>query len=223
MLSKNLECKEQDLIFAAKLKKMIETEDNLFYIPVVSTFRRGYINKQDKAVPSSKVYNDVDLVTVYNYIRQDYAKEATKYLRSIKNHDEAQRFKMLNFITMTPGGAFSYRNANHLNRHSGLMVIDIDGIASQKRLFEVRDLLLHDPVFETELLFISPSGNGLKWIICVGPQDKDSHSKTFAMVSQYLACAYGIEADPSGSDVSRLCYLPHDPECYINPEFIREY
>ena len=189
-------------------------------IPVVTIFNIGYVNKKGMAVPSPIRMYELNLRDIYNYIRSEKAKIATEELRAITDHSEAQRYKALNFYTMTPAGIFNYRRADRLFCHSKLMVIDIDGIASHKRLLDIRDKLLKDETFETEMLFISPSGNGLKWIICVGEQTKESHSATFAIVKEYLERTYNVEADKSGSDVSRICYLPYDPECYINPEFL---
>ena len=41
-------------------------------------------------------------------------------------------------------------------------------------------------------------------------------------MQQHVAFHYGIAIDKSGSDICRACFLPHDPECYINPiYFIR--
>jgi len=46
--------------------------------------------------------------------------------------------------------------------------------------------------------------------------------KSFQTMQQHVAFHYGIAIDKSGSDVCRACFLPHDPECYINPiYFIR--
>lgn len=189
-------------------------------VPLVTIYKIGYINKKGVAVPSAERMYDVPLDQVYRYIRGDGAKRQTLELREIVNHSEAQKYKALHFYTMTPAGIFSYRNAKSLMRHSKLMVIDIDGIASHKRLLEIRKMLLNDPMFETELLFISPSGNGLKWIICVGERTKETHKQCFAVVKRYLEDEYGIIADDSGSDVCRVCYLSYDPLCYINPEFL---
>lgn len=31
---------------------------------------------------------------------------------------------------------------------------------------------------------------------------------------------HGIDPDKSGSDVSRACFLPYDPDCFINPKYL---
>lgn len=187
---------------------------------IFTEYQRGYINSKGVAVPSAKPSRVVTIKDVYNYIISDEAKEATMKLREIDDHAEGQRFKALNFRAVSPAGIFSYRKANNLQRHSGLMVIDIDNITSQKRLREMREQLLHDDEFETELLFVSPGGRGLKWIIYVGDMGGHKHSDCFQIIKKYLWDRYRIEADKSGSDVCRICYLPYDPNCYINPELL---
>lgn len=188
--------------------------------PQFSVYDYGKLNAQGKATPAVKPFRITSLRGVYKYITGTYAKEATEYLRSLSDHAEQQQFKALNFRTISPAGIFGYRNAKSLVQHSGLMVIDIDGITSHRRLMKVREMLLDDPVFETELLFVSPSGHGLKWIIYVGDMQGKSHKEYFGVVRNYLLDTYDIEADKSGSDVCRICYLPYDPNCYINPEFL---
>lgn len=188
--------------------------------PKFSVYDYGYIGKNGKPTPNPRPFNAATLTEMYQYITGGYAKNETEALRNIVSHDEAQQYKALHFRTMSPAGLFRYRNAKSLIKHSGLMVIDIDGIASHKRLMQIREQLLNDKVFQTQLLFISPSGNGLKWIIYVADMEGNSHSSFFNKVRIYLSNVYGIEADKSGSDVCRICYLPHDPSCYINPELL---
>lgn len=49
-------------------------------------------------------------------------------------------------------------------------------------------------------------------------KNKVSHAEYFNAVANYLRQTYGLEADKSGKDVSRSCFLPYDPEAYINPK-----
>ena len=67
-------------------------------------------------------------------------------------------------------------------------------------------------------MFISPSGDGLKWII---PIDLSlaTHAENFQAIANYLKHTYNIGVDKSGRDISRSCFLPHDPEAYINPVY----
>lgn len=189
------------------------------YKPQFSFFGCGYVNKQGMAVPQVKPFYDARLpYEIYRYIKGGKAREATLELRQITDEKEARRFKVLNFRAFTPAGVFKYRNVHSLFLYNQLIVIDIDNISSQKRLHDIRQLLLNDPYFETELLFVSPSGNGLKWIVYLGDVRPEEHGHYFRIIADYLRINYGIIADESGKDICRLCFLPYDPDCYINPD-----
>ena len=71
------------------------------------------------------------------------------------------------------------------------------------------------------LMFVSPSGDGLKVIYGID-LSKGGHRKWFKAIRHYLRETYNLEADPSGINESRTCFLPHDPECYACKE-IKEY
>jgi hypothetical protein len=107
-----------------------------------------------------------------------------------------------------------------IKEYSYLLCIDFDNVESPEQL---RKTLLSDEHIETLLLFVSPSGNGIKWLI---PTDRQfiqqgyTHKQYFAAVANYLHHTYRIYADPSGSDVSRACFLCHDTDAYINPAVI---
>jgi hypothetical protein len=88
------------------------------------------------------------------------------------------------------------------------MCLDFDHLSNSA---EIKQILLKDPYFETEMLFVSPSGDGLKWVIPIDT-DRAPHRDYFMAVSNYLEKIYNLKPDPSGKDISRACFLPHDPE-----------
>ena len=115
----------------------------------------------------------------------------------------------------TFSGTFSVRREDKLIRHSGLLCLDFDHLPDVEGLFPE---LLQDEYFDTMLLFRSPSGDGLKWII---PTDltECSHADFFRSVSAYIAETYRVSVDSSGKDVCRACFLPYDPGAYLSPDF----
>ena len=119
------------------------------------------------------------------------------------------------FDFCTFSGIFHNRNKDGLLQQSDLLCIDFDHVADIPSLHEK---LLNEPCFETELLFRSPSGDGLKWIIQVFRKGWE-HSRFFNAVFNYLVANGYPEPDKSGSDISRSCFIPHDPEAYINPKY----
>ena len=76
-----------------------------------------------------------------------------------------------------------------------------------------------DEYFETELMFVSPSGDGIKWIIPIDITIA-TQSTFFKAVANYIKKTYGLEVDQSGKDVSRACFLPHDAVPFINPKYL---
>lgn len=167
--------------------------------------------------PASSVrkYKDIGLADVYNYIVGRYAAEQTRLLRAIGDEKERRKFKGENFDFVTFSGSFSYRSDKCLLQHSGLLCIDIDHLGG--RLPLMRQRLLDDPCLDTLMLFVSPSGTGLKWVVPIDLQQAD-HRTWFKAVGNYLAKTYGMEADPACINVSRACFLPYDPDCYIRPD-----
>lgn len=83
---------------------------------------------------------------------------------------------------------------------------------------ELKQQLLNHEYFDTELLFVSPSGNGLKWIIPVDLKGWE-HSRYFKAVANYIKATGLPLVDMSGSDVARSCFLPYDPQAYINHKY----
>ncbi len=158
-------------------------------------------------------HKNVSLVKVYTYIIGDYAKKRTEKLRSITDPKQARQYKATNFDYCTFSGMFTTRNDKALVNHSGLLCVDFDHLQNVDLL---RNQLLQDEYFETQLLFVSPSGDGLKWIISINTA-KASHSEFFAAVANYILQTYKVEVDKSGRDISRACFLPYDPQAFINP------
>lgn len=173
-----------------------------------SFFSRPIINTRPSA--------NFTLLDTYNYIVGYQAKEATTKLRMIGDVKMAREFKTANFDYCTFSGVFSKRNDKNLIEHSGLLCLDFDHL---KNLDALRAQLLEDEYFETQLLFRSPSGDGLKWIINID-LSQTNHSDYFRAVANYLKQTYSVEVDQSGKDVSRACFLPHDPDCFINQNLL---
>jgi len=168
-------------------------------------------------IKNTKPHKAVSLLDVYNYIVGKYAKEQTQKLRAISDVGQARQYKAANFDYCTFSGVFTTRNDKALTKHSGLLCVDFDHLNSVSTLF---NRLLQDDYFDTQLLFRSPSGDGLKWIISIDTAAV-SHGDYFAAVANYILQTYGVAVDKSGRDISRACFLPHDPQAYINPIYLK--
>lgn len=184
---------------------MERVESNL---PVFSFFKRPVYNSYPTATYS--------VLDAYNYIVGDQAKEATETLRTIDGEDEQREFKEQNFDYCTFSGTFPYRKKGNLEKHSGYLIIDLDHLDDIEK---VRQQLLNDEYFDTQLLFVSPRGHGLKWLVEIN-LDIASHDEYFDAITNYLKQTYNLDVDQSGRDVCRPCFLPYDPTCFINPKYL---
>ncbi len=169
-----------------------------------------------KPISNTIPESQITLLDVYNLIRGDAFLPETNTLRGISDTKVARKYKAYHFNYVTFSGTFSKRNNDSLIRHSGLLTIDFDHLVD---IMGLKEQLLVDPYFETQLLFASPSGDGLKWIIPIDPS-LEFHHKYFDAVSNYVLATYNLAIDPNGREVSRACFLPHDSEAYINPKYL---
>ncbi len=188
-------------------ESFIKPEPTMNKLPVFSYFKAPVSN----IVPSKSI----SILDAFKMIKGDMFLKNTKNLRNLTDKIEARKYKAANFDYVTFSGTFSERNDKALRKHSGLMAIDFDHIPN---LSELKNNLLSDEYFETEILFYSPSGDGLKWIIPID-LSKASHPDYFKAVAAYILQCYQVKVDQSGKDISRACFLPYDPDVYINPKY----
>ena len=149
-------------------------------------------------IQAGKYQNEIEVIR--NLIVENKPKEA-----------DALKKKLLGF---TPSGTFDKgRKAELISTYSGYLVLDLDKL-TETQLEEVK--VKATKIAFTYAAFISPSGNGLKIIIPVNAE-ANNHKLAMQQVAAYYETAFQITVDPSGKDVSRLCFMSFDPDCYFNP------
>lgn len=204
----NLLIGEQKGFYTNKKRKVLEPESDVA-LPKFSYFRCPVTNTQPNA--------EMTILDVYGAIKSNKYKRHSEELRSISEPESARKYKAKNFDYVTFSGIFSKRNDASLIQHSGLITLDFDHVSN---LVEFREILLSDRFFETELIFVSPSGDGLKWILSIDLKECN-HQEWFRAIAAYIKATYQLEVDKSGKDISRACFLPHDPMIYINPNYLK--
>lgn len=162
---------------------------------------------------------NITLLDAYRAITTEYLKETTQKLRFISNEVDNRKYKTSHFPYITPSGIFTKRDDNCIIEHSGYIAIDLDNLNDVEA---VKMQLMKDIYFETELIFISPNGNGIKWIISIDVKGKYSHSDNFQAIRNYLKETYSLDADKSCKNVSRACFLCYDPTAWIHPKYLVE-
>ena len=102
----------------------------------------------------------------------------------------------------------------NLVQHSGIVHGDLDHLPD---VDATRQQLSQDP--SVLYCFRSPSREGLKLGVRIDPvADDAAYKHAWAVVAADHPDRYGVTWDPTGKDVSRLCYVSWDPDCYDNPE-----
>ncbi len=113
----------------------------------------------------------------------------------------------LSYVTF--GGTFQKRKKDYLIKSSGLACLDVDDVKEIDKLKE--DILKNKYTF---CLFISPSGKGLKLIVKIPKvKDNEEYKKYWSSISNHYK---KIKVDEGTKDISRACYLSHDPNPYLN-------
>ena len=137
------------------------------------------------------------------------------------NPDQYKTQKKTLLPSATFGGTFSRRSRETLKESSGYITIDIDHLSdSPFTLEEVKDFIRQDTEIGWRLIYISPSGDGLK-IICETSAvitDDESYKRVYESLYHYISSTYGVEVDKGGKDICRTSLLCYDPETLYRVE-----
>ncbi len=163
------------------------------------------------------------LAKIVGELEETHGKESEEYkdkaaeLKSVCAEYNARKGPIDKFKKTLPAftvaGTFKGRRAKvDFVKSSGIFLIDIDKIpnpeAVKTRLKEIPSLAF---------AFISPSENGVKAGFRVQPFNNDKEFKAvFKTFQSWLADFHAIEIDDACKDISRLCFVSHDPDIYIN-------
>jgi len=154
-----------------------------------------------------------DVVDVYNRIKEGYPEliEKITSLRGMDEDDPAYSSLKNSLRAIMFNGTFNERNDNGLIEHSGLCILDFDDYPSAEVMEAEKARLMECPyVF---MIFISPSGKGLKCVIKIPASDKFTHKRRFKAFQEFIDSDY---FDASSCNVSRVCFESYDPTAYIN-------
>ena len=137
--------------------------------------------------------------------------------------------KKKQLLAFTPSAVFTEkRQMPFLEMYSGFVHLDFDKLTPEQLQTA---FAIISKISYTSLCFISPSGNGLKVFVEVSTE-LEHHDIAYLQVQKYYEDATGLKADPSCKDVTRLCFMSHDPNAYRTiqnekfivalPQFIQE-
>lgn len=178
--------------------------------------KEGEFSFFSKPVTNTIPIRKTNVLEIYNLIVSEKYQHPTRVLRCLSDPARARSYKARNFDYICASGVFTKRSEQGLVQHSGLITIDFDHVPYPEKL---KNKLIHDPNFTTAFAFTSPSGDGIKWLVEID-LERNTHLSWFLGLQAYIRTTYYLEIDKSGKDVSRCCFLPHDPQAYINPKYL---
>ncbi len=127
--------------------------------------------------------------------------------------DEGKRKDIkFNLPCVTFSGTFHKRQAEEVKAYSNIVVLDVDSIRG-KKLKKLKKNLRNDG--HVAAYFESPS-QGLKILFHVSSDVEYHKEYAFPLLERYMDQYYDVDVDPSGKDVSRLCFVSYDPNLYYN-------
>lgn len=157
------------------------------------------------------------LSALFEMIRTDKGyKEKINTLRVLKEKAERDDFKKRKLGGVTLCGIFSFRADKYIQKHSGIICIDIDHLTTEQML--IVKLALKDLLNDIVGYFISPSGNGYKVLLRVD-NTKFTNRENYLAAVLFLEANLGIDKkhfDLSCSNLSRLTFISSDENAYLN-------
>lgn len=187
-----------------------------------------YFSFFNKPVTNTTPAKNVLLKEVHRRIVSNIYAGNTAKARTLKGkpYDD---FKASNFDYVTFNMVCSERKDSGFITASYLFIIDIDGLGEKLPLIFER--LKIDKVLSPQLIFVSPSGDGLKIVVRIDFSVIDTTKKSRIMdniwqaVNSYFGKGYADLIKPNErhnfidgacKDLSRACFLCHDPHAYLN-------
>ena len=156
--------------------------------------------------------------SLYSLIKDVTLKSVTDEHRSIVDKKLASEFKRTKFPAVTFCGTGSKRGDQYMSTFTDVVAVDIDNLTAD----QIKESLILLAIIHHMLLayFISPSGTGIKVLIKVDNY-KANPKNIYKAICLFLSEKLSIPLDKFDEacyNLSRLCFLCHDPHIYIHKD-----
>lgn len=167
-------------------------------------------------------YKNVSIPDVCKVLKSDKYKYVTDKLRALTSKAERDMCKVSDFDYTTFSGTFIKRANTAIIQHSNYFCVDFDHVGDRQAIAGLKQQIRL--YFEPVLMFVSPSGDGLKAVFQIDIAQA-SHEQYFTAFQNFFRKELHIEIDEKCKDVARACFLPYDPECFYseNPTILDKY
>ena len=160
------------------------------------------------------VAGNKEIETIAEVIRNGQFKSQVKKLRGLykRGNDEEYSKKKKSLLAFTPSALYQGgRRTEFLQEYTRIIILDLDKLGD--KINELKQKAVSCKY--TYCCFISPSGQGLK-ILVRTDSSMSKHKEAFMKIQNYYEELLNIKIDPSGKDISRLCFFSYDEDLYLN-------
>ncbi len=164
----------------------------------------------------NKVAGHRTLEQLIQAIQGNHFKDQVARIRHLAAKGKGQQASNLKkqLPAFTVSGHFSDgRTLEHLVEYTHFIVLDFDKLEAAQ-LEKLKSDSRQDRFSMAG--FTSPSGNGYKIVVQVD-SEVGNHIEAFQQVCSWFRDNHGLEIDRSGKDITRLCFISHDPEAWFDP------
>ncbi|MCT4318806.1 BT4734/BF3469 family protein [Elizabethkingia anophelis] len=161
------------------------------------------------------------LSEIYTSIRDGTYKNEIQRIRTfLKDEDvESSKKEKNELLAFTTTGIFHdkrSRKSENLIKYNGLVVLDIDKLKNHDEVDMVFSKAIQ--IEESKMVFVSPSGLGIKIIVETNNTNPNLHTQVYKKVVEYYQKILELEFDTQTCDIARLCFVSYDENAYLNLE-----
>ena len=147
-----------------------------------------------------------------------FKSEITEIRNSLKENNKNKSDRLKNSLSgFTVSAIFDEkRRKERVIKYYGVMVLDIDNLKDEEEVERIKKEI--EKIEYTKMVFVSPSGLGLKIIVETNNTDVERHTEVYKKLVNYYENQLNVEFDSQTCDVSRLCFFSCDETAYYNCE-----
>ena len=147
-----------------------------------------------------------------------FKSEITEIRNSLKENNKNKSDRLKNSLSgFTVSAIFDEkRQKERVIKYYGVMVLDIDNLKDEEEVERIKKEI--EKIEYTKMVFVSPSGLGLKIIVETNNTDVERHTEVYKELVNYYGNQLNVKFDSQTCDVSRLCFFSYDETAYYNCE-----
>ena len=161
----------------------------------------GYLNFENILLAIKEGEFKSEITEIRNFLKENN-----------KNKSDELKKRLLGF---TVSAIFDEkRRKERVIKYYGVMVLDIDNLKDEEEIERIKKEI--EKIEYTKMVFVSPSGLGLKIIVETNNTDVERHTEVYKELVKYYKNQLKVEFDSQTCDVSRLCFFSYDETAYYN-------